>query len=628
MTVKAVGVQGRANGAKQVGVLFFYLVLALVMTYPLVAHFANGVLGPPGDNLEYLYKLWWFKHSLFGLGASPLFNADVFHPEGYHLALHEMSLANVSLGMPLTILCGETISYNALVLLSFALSGFGLYLLVFRLTGERLGALLGGVVFAFCSYRMGHLGAGHLNLLGTQWLPFFFLCLEQVLEARRLLPAILVGVFFALAALSSWYYAPMLAIFGGVYVICRARPWRERLLDLRMWHLFAVSAMVACVLVAPSAVHTVRLWGQREMAFSLREVDVFSASVGDSFVPNLMHPLWGRCVASYYMERQDVPEYMIALSWGAMALAVVAVWTRREKATSAYALLCGLSLVLALGTTLHVGGQRVYIGVPGWVERGFTVVVGWLANRLALHPMPSYYDLRTVAAIYVPLPTLFCYLYLPFFDAMRVWTRFGMISAFATAVLASMGAVGIARFVKRTGRSWWGGALVAWLCLGVIVFELMVAPLPLGWTEARSQPVDRWLAQQGGQGAVAQFPLWKAEHGAALYAHKTHGRPIVYGYGAFFPRWYRQARATLWSFPSAQAVDLLRDWGVRYVLVGAGSYGAQWPDVQRRIDRLGVLRLATTFDEESVYHSGWLSELLPDFGRAFIVDRIYVYEFG
>ena len=74
MPVGATRSVGRVDGAKQVGTLFFYLMLTLVMTYPLVAHLTDGVLGAPGDNYEYLYKLWWFKHALFDLGVSPFCN--------------------------------------------------------------------------------------------------------------------------------------------------------------------------------------------------------------------------------------------------------------------------------------------------------------------------------------------------------------------------------------------------------------------------------------------------------------------------------------------------------------------------------------------------------------------------
>jgi hypothetical protein len=151
-------------------------------------------------------------------------------------------------------------------------------------------------------------------------------------------------------------------------------------------------------------------------------------------------------------------------------------------------------------------------------------------------------------------------------------------------------------------------------------------PYPLGWSEVRSQPVDRWLAQQSDGGAVIQLPLWKAESGPGLHATTVHGKPLGYGYGAFFPRSYRQARPVLWDFPTAQALALLREWDVRYVLVGAESYGAQWPELKRRITQFDALNLVASFVEEPLYHSGWLAESLPDFGRAFIADHVYVYE--
>jgi hypothetical protein len=376
--------------------------------------------------------------------------------------------------------------------------------------------------------------------------------------------------------------------------------------------------------------------GQREMVFSLQEVDIFSASVGDFVVANPMHPLWGEATALYYQSRQDVPEHMISLSWVALALCGAALWFGRRRAssgagtgetpatswriTSTYALLLAMSLLLALGTTLHVNGQRAYLSVPAWMERGFTTVMGVVANRLALHPMPSYYELRAEHAIYLPLPTLLLYLYVPLFDAMRVWTRFGLVSALATAVLAGMGLARVMGRLKASRRMW-----IAGICLAAVLFELAVGTYPLGWSEVQRQPIDRWLAQQPQPGAVALFPLWKAEHGTALYATKEHSRPVIYGYGAFFPRSYRDVRPVLWDLASPEAISLLRQWDVAYVVVGAESYGAEWPQIQHRLEQSGALKLVTTFRETSVYHSGWLAEILPDFGRAFIVDQLYVY---
>jgi len=618
--------RGSATGARQVSVLLFYCGLATILTYPLVAIFDRGVLGPPGDNLEYLYKLWWFKQALFDLRVSPFFNPNVFYPHGYSLALHEMSLANVSIGMPLTIWFGETVAYNALLVLSFVLSAFGAYLLALRWTGRRLAALLSGVLFAFCSYRMAHLAGGHLNLLGTQWLPFLFLELDQLAARPLLRSGILAGVFFALMALSSWYYAPMVAIFAAVYLLWRTRPWRVAWARRRLLLSVVVASAVAGVLMLPGLLPTLRQRNQREMVFSLREVDMFSASVEDLVMPSVAHPLWGRRVVTFYAERLDVLELIVSLSWTGIVLSALALWRRRKHGITVFALLLALSAVLALGTTLHVGGQRLSVAVPEGVERLFTAGMGLLAKRLALNAQPSYYELRLPGAIYLPLPTLLLYLFVPLFDAMRVWARFGMISAFAVAILAASGLSRLLRALEGNAQwSRWRLAL-AGLCLGVAVFELWAVPHPFGWTEVRKQPLDEWLAGQRGRGAVVQLPLWRSERGPALYASTVHGKPIAYGYGAFFPNDYRQERPLLYDFPTEQGLALLREWGVKWVVLRAESFGAQWPEVQRRVDQVNALRLATTLEDVGTYHSGWLAEALIDLRYGFVLDHIYVYE--
>jgi len=87
-------------------------------------------------------------------------------------------------------------------------------------------------------------------------------------------------------------------------------------------------------------------------------------------------------------------------------------------------------------------------------------------------------------------------------------------------------------------------------------------------------------------------------------------------------------RPTLWEFPTPEAVALLQRWGVTYVMVWAKAYGTQWPAVEQRLRQLGALRLLGEFDEEPVYHRGWLAEALPDFGRALLTDHVYVYRVG
>jgi len=119
--------------------------LSVVLTYPLIIHLGNRIPGPPapGDNLEYVYKVWWFKHALFELSpATPFFNPDAFYPFGYPVTLSETTLSNTIPALPLTLVFGEVVAYNLTLLASFILSALGMYLLVFGWTHSRSAAFV------------------------------------------------------------------------------------------------------------------------------------------------------------------------------------------------------------------------------------------------------------------------------------------------------------------------------------------------------------------------------------------------------------------------------------------------------------------------------------------------------
>ena len=155
-------------------VLLLYTVLTAAMTYPAVLFLSTKVLGGPEDNFHFLWELWYVAHALFDLHKSPFFDPDVFVPFGFSLIRNQdLSPGTVLLFSPLTHFFGEVFTYNFLVLVSFPLTAFGTYLFARELWSNRLAALLAGIIVGFCPYRFAH-AAGHLSIVATQWIPFFF----------------------------------------------------------------------------------------------------------------------------------------------------------------------------------------------------------------------------------------------------------------------------------------------------------------------------------------------------------------------------------------------------------------------------------------------------------------------
>jgi hypothetical protein len=93
----------------------------------------------------------------------------------------------------------------------------------------------------------------------------------------------------------------------------------------------------------------------------------------------------------------------------------------------------------------------------------------------------------------------------------------------------------------------------------------------------------------------------------------------------------------LGTWPSYATVNLLRSWGVRYVLVGARSYGSEWPAVQQRMEAIEGLTEVAVFADQPLFHGDRLlkyvrptrdvpaTELISGDQRAYLDDEVHVY---
>lgn len=632
---------GRAESYKHVAAGLFFAILTVLMTWPLAAHFDSAVLGPPQDNYYYLSWFAHFRHTLLDLRAPSTFAPEVFYPYGHDYATSETTWANLLLVLPVLLWKGEVVAYNAAVWLSFFLSGLAMYGLVHDLTRNRLAALVSGAIYAYSPYRMAHLGGGQLPLLGTQWLPLCLWCIERALRDKRWLYGLGAGFFYALTALSSWYYAFMAALLLPVYVLARARPWKEYLRERQVWGAMAAFALVAIVVVGPAIWPTIRLSGQEKMAYSLQFVDRWSASPADYLLPNPVNALWGGVATRFYDGQRFFYERILALGFAPLLLTLLLIFrTVRSRdpqdragphssglVIPALLWLGGIAFVLSLGTTLHWRGvEPVYISVPAGADTLFTrAMFNWI-TRFALNISEYHWGYELPGHIVLPLPAMLLYLYMPFSNAMRVWSRFGFFVNLVVSILAGLGADGLLRYLRGRGM----GSLAGWLgaaLLTLVLIEYAAFPFPYGYSEVRAQPATAWLREQPGEFTVIELPLSRALNGPPLYAASQHGKRIAYGYGTFYPSQWLAHNESLARFPAPESLAPLRAWGVRYVLVAAENFGPVWPETAKQIaSSVPELRLVGVMPEERLYHADrWFistrgSEL------PFNADVMYVYE--
>jgi hypothetical protein len=182
----------------------------------------------------------------------------------------------------------------------------------------------------------------------------------------------------------------------------------------------------------------------------------------------------------------------------------------------------------------------------------------------------------------IPLPSALLARVLPFYDRMRVFSRFAIFAVLFLSLLAGYGALFAVGRIKNKKTA----AVLAAAFLALVVFEFKNAGLPIVKVEGR--PVDRWLAGRHERGAVIQFPAAEIGKAEQIFYTTIHRKPFVGAFSAaFFSPQYLRTFPLLERFPDRESVALLKELKVRYILVDSTLY-SDFGRIQYEIGRLGL----------------------------------------
>ncbi len=303
--------------ASSTAVLGLYLVLSIVLTWPVILGIGSDVPGDLGDSLLNMWILGWgVEHVPMLLTGSiswtEFWNANIFHPDPLALALSEHLFGQTLQILPVYWLTGNIIlCYNLLFISTFALSGFGTYLLVRDLTGDRRAAFIAGLIYGFLPYRIA--SVPHVQVMSSQWMPFAlyglnkFLSLSEISAPGRSARDIRRAKAGALAVgtgalvLQNWscgYYLLYFAPFVPLFVLHRM--WTNgQLKNWSIWGTLAVAGLLTLALSLPFLFP----YQAAQQAFGIErpfgEVVLFSANVWSYITASENLTLWGKTLRFY-----------------------------------------------------------------------------------------------------------------------------------------------------------------------------------------------------------------------------------------------------------------------------------------------------------------------------------------
>ena len=183
---------------------------------PVLRHLDTSIPGVnAGDNVTYLWNLWWMRYVLHHPGYSFFSTPFLFHPFGVDLTLHTHTalpaLAAALFG-PTSLIASQNLLVVAHIWLNFVCS----YALAYRVTRHVPGALVAALVFGTSPFVAAHL-TGHFNLIAAWVIPLVCVLTWHVSERASMRAGACLGVALAAAAYLDYY----LFIFAGLLVALR-----------------------------------------------------------------------------------------------------------------------------------------------------------------------------------------------------------------------------------------------------------------------------------------------------------------------------------------------------------------------------------------------------------------------
>jgi len=544
--------------------LVFYLILAIGLTWPLATQLDTAV----ADHGDPLLNAWIIDWNCHALTHEPLhlFDAPIFHPAKFPLAFSEHMTGVALLVLPFHVAgLGAVAVYNIAILLSFALAGYGAFVLARVVTEDTLASLIAGVFFAFVSFKFDHLS--HVQIIASGWIPLTLAALLRYARTRSVRHAAFFAIAFVMNGLTNIYWL-MFVSFAVLVTILFLR-----VLDRRLIVALVVSGLVLLPFLIPYQVVSKTYRMSRTSGESLGG----SATWSDWVTASPSSLLYGW--REGHQERHLFPGVL------AIALFVFAAWSTWGGFSNPpggsedppHVWLLALAIVCAIAGCLLARWHKSDVA---FMLAVVFAIAAFPWREHVVHPE------RWVASIWIAIGFIgsfgehsflhsFLFRVIEPFRATRTPARWAIIAYCGLAIWMAIGASKLPRL------------RVALLALSIIE----VIPR-FTWQHVPSQfpPVYAWLAKTRPACAI-ELPIgWNETEAGYVLASTTHRVPIMNGVSGFDPPLHETLSKHAYD---AAMLDLIAQNGATVVIVH--------PAAAERAKAWNLKELARFADGDVVY---------------------------
>ncbi len=626
-------------------------VLVAWWVLPILTRITDCVPGAgPGDNLAFVWNVWWTRYALTHSGQSVFFSPLLFHPFGANLALHTNTLLPAILVSPVA---NPVLAQNVLIVAHLVLNFVAAYALAWHQTRHQIASIVAAVIFGWSPFISGHL-PGHFNLIAAWTLPVCALAALKGCERPGSSRGAFLGLALACTAYIDYYYFIYGLILAALLCVSDALVLERFERTAARWERIGTVLAAGVTVAALATAFWILIGGGGD--FRIAGVRVSAHSAANPLAAAwLMVLVWGAArVLRSCRVRIDVAALRARVTMAAAAAITTAVllspllmhalalWRSGDYATqhyfwrsapagvdlatfvfgNPYSLFYGSAVSpvyrgLRVDLVEHVAwfGPAV-IALTAIAVRRSRAASRWILPAIvfAIWALGPYVEAAGRATtLWLPAIVI---RWIPIVSNARIPARAIVVVYLASAILS---AHGTAWLLGRSRR----GAIAAIGLIALLVLDY--APRRPALYQVERPAVYAQLPNDGTPGAVCELPLgFRDGFGETgvfdprILTYQTiHQRPMLGGFLARLPRWVGERYNAMpvtgallrlsaggslaVEHPDAdreRAAAALTSAGIKYIVV---NHRTAPPDLVTYVRRVLPLRVIARDDERAIY---------------------------
>jgi hypothetical protein len=370
------------------GVMLIYLAAAYITVgRGLLGDFSGRIvsISTGHDPSQMIWFLAWFPHAITN-HLDPFLTRVVWWPTGINLAWVTSIPGAALLAWPMTRAFGPIASFNALSFLALPAAAFSAFLLCRHLTGRNGASIIGGYVFGFSPYFLGHLQT-HLVLILAFPIPLAALLMIRLLEGG-IRPLVFVALMALLIALQLGFslelFATMTAV--GIFALLvgfAVGPEHWRAVVRATAVPLAASYALAALLVAPYWYYL--------FAFGMPSGSIISPSGVSIDLLNFLIPTDANLLGANAIFQNISTRFGFRseaggwISWPLLPVIALYIHSRwRKPAGKVLTVMLALLALATLGPRLHLDGHAL-VGLPWKIVEHLPLMKSALPARLTIY---------------------------------------------------------------------------------------------------------------------------------------------------------------------------------------------------------------------------------------------------